>query len=248
MDREALRNQAALRRNAVETTEVKQKVKWDCTYCTRSFAGERAFMNHKCKERERIEELRSPIGQAAYLYYSQWLSAKKRSVPDIETFAHSQFYTTFIKFATHVSRVHVPNVKLFIKLMVDNGDVSPGLWCRDNVYAMYLEWYDKAYEPEIQFVDSLDFLKSLALDYECEIGAIFGAVGWQKLEELIRRRKLSPWFLLSSKVFRAYVNSLAPLEKDAIERSMNAGAMIARIQQRTDLFKMFNAAATAEGL
>lgn len=249
MDREALRSKAASRRNVLDAdSSTAQKVSWDCSYCSKAFLSEKVFMKHRCREKERIDELKSPVGQAAYLYYAEWMRASGRSVPDIERFSHSTFYTTFIKFAQHVQRVHIPNVKVFIKLMVDNGNVSPGLWCRDNVYAMYLNWYDKGHNPETQFLESLDYAKALAAEHQCPVYKVFEAVGWEKLDDLIRRRRLSTWFLLSSKVFRQYIMKLQPEEKEVLDRAMNSGAMIAHIQQHADLFKLFNAATQSEGL
>ena len=205
-------------------------------------------MSHRCKERERIEELRSAVGQAAYAHYSEWMKAKKRSIPKIETFGASQYYSTFIKFAEHALRTNIPNIKQFIKLMVSHGDVTPALWCRDNVYAMYLEWYDQAYPPEVQVLESLEFLKSLIEDYKCSTPEVFQVVPVDTLVLYIKRRKISPWFLASSKVFRAHLLSCTQEDKDKLERAMNMGAMIARIQKDAGLFAFFNRVTLSEGL
>lgn len=205
-------------------------------------------MSHRCKERDRIEELRGAIGQAAYAHYSEWMKAKKRSIPKIETFGASQYYSTFMKFAEHALRTNIPNIKQFIKLMVSHGDITPALWCRDNVYAMYLEWYDQAYPPEVQVLESLEFLKTLIEDYDCSTAAVFKVVPVDTLVLYIKRRKISPWFLASSKVFRAHLLTCAQEDKDKLERAMNMGAMIARIQKDAGLFAFFNRVTLSEGL
>lgn len=205
-------------------------------------------MGHRCKERDRIDELRSSVGQAAYAHYSEWMKLKKRSVPPIETFASSSLYSTFMKFAEHAAESNIPNIKQFIKLMVEHNDVSPGLWCRDNVYAMYLEWYDQAYPPEVQVLESLDFVKGLASDFECKLADVFKTVPVQTLDTHIRRRKISPWFLAASKVFRTHLKECSAEDKVKLERAMNIGAMIARIQKDAGLFAFFNRVTEAEGL
>lgn len=249
MDREQLRRQAASRRSQLAELSVpERKVTWRCEFCVRDFVQEKSFMNHRCKERERIDELRGSIGQAAYAHYSDWMKGKKRSVPPIETFAESQYYSTFVKFAEHAVKSNIPNVKQFIKLMIEHGDVSPGLWCRDNVYSMYLEWYDQAYPPEVQVLESLEFVKTLAEDYECAISWVFKSVPVDTLVLHIRRRKISPWFLAASKVFRAHLLTCEPADKEKLERAMNMGAMIGRIKKDQGLFAFFNRVTTAEGL
>ena len=246
MDREALRAKAASRRNDLEESEPK-KVLWRCEFCERDFVQEKSFMNHRCPARDKIDELRGAIGQAAYAHYTEWMKAKKRSVPPIETFAESKLYSTFIRFAEHALKTNIPNVKQFIKLMVEHNDVSPTLWCRDNVYAMYLEWYDQAYPPEVQVLESLEFLKELVVEYDCTTDWIFKAIPVDTLVLYIKRRKLSPWFLASSKIFRAHLLTCEQLDKEKLERAMNMGAMIARIQKDAGLFQFFNRVTLSEG-
>lgn len=249
MDREQLRKQASSRRSQVSVVEetVKPDVKWPCEFCGHVFTFEKSFMNHTCRERDRIEELRGPTGQAAYAHYSAWMKQKKRSVPPIETFGSSKLYTTFIKFAEYAQRTHIPNIPLFIQLMVEH-DVSPMLWSRDQTYAMYLQWFDNAYPPEVQVLESLEKLSEIAIDYECVRADVFKQMPIGLLVQLIERRKLSPWFLLSSKVFRDHVGSLKQEDKARLQRAVNEGAMVNRIQQDQERFAFFNKLTREVGL
>lgn len=248
MDREQLRSKASSRRNQFDESKPLQKALWPCEFCSRNFVQETSFMNHRCRERDRLDELRGSIGQAAYAHYSDWMKAKKRSVPAIDVFGTSKYYNSFVKFAEHAVKTNIPNTKRFIELMVEHRDVHPTLWCRDNVYAMYLEWYDQAFPPEVQVIESLDHLRALADDYECELTKVFEVMPIKQLVLNISRRKLSPWFLLASDVFREFLKALPPEDKDKIERAMNIGAFIARIQKDSGLFSFFGRVCVAEGL
>ena len=252
-DRELLRNKAAGRRsNMSEAEQAEQlqvkKASWSCSYCVRDFTFEKSFMNHRCKERDRIDELRSVIGIAAYAHYSEWMRAKKRSVPPIETFGASQYYSTFIKFAEHAVKTHIPNTQQFIKLMVQHNDVSPSLWTRDNVYAMYLQYFDTAHPPEAQVIESIDFALDLVSEFETTKDELFKAIPIGTLITYIKKRKLSPWFLMASKTFRDHLMSLPSDQKDRIERAMNLSAMISHIRQNSDVFEFFNRATIEAGL
>jgi hypothetical protein len=240
MDREVLKSLAKERRNPAEPLPVPtRKVQWVCEYCQHPFASERVFMKHSCRERERLDQLKSPIGQAAYSYYAEWMKLKRRSVPPIETFAESSYYTTFIKFATHVLRVRLPNPIGFIRTMVENGDVMPALWCRDNVYAMYLQGYDKVVSPQDQFVNSFEELMQLAKDHEVAHWKIFDTLGIAKLLDLLQKRKISSWFLIASPSFHTFMNSQTPENKALLEEGVQVGAMVMRIQNDEALMKMF---------
>lgn len=247
MNREELRNQAAGRRNYAEADEGKRAL-WKCTYCGHDFISETVFMRHQCKEKARHEELRSPIGQAAYDYYREWMRLQKHSIPPIETFAESKFRSTFVKFAQHAAKVHIPSVKQFIRIMVENGKVPPGLWCRDNVYSMYLKAYDAAVTPLDQFMGSLQVLEELAHELKVPLANVFPAIGVSTLEDLIKKRKLSHWFLLASSKFRSYLLKLSAEDRDRLSAALNADAAVARVMQEQTLFTEFGKATKEVGL
>ena len=184
MDRDQLRSQAASRRNAAEAVEPRKgRAVWTCGFCSRPFVNEPAFMSYRCREKIRHEQLRSATGQAAYAHYVEWMKLKKHTPPPIETFAESRFYSTFIKFAEYAARTHIPNIKNFIRVMVEH-DVLPALWARDNTYAMYLQWYDSAYPPEVQVEESIGTVLEIAADIGCEPKDVFKRLSTTELFEL----------------------------------------------------------------
>jgi len=208
-------------------------------------------MNHFCKEKQRHEELRSPIGQAAYSYYSYWMKCQKHSVPGLDTFGQSRYYAAFKRFAEFAIKVKLPNVKRYIDLMTA-GDkknrVPPELWCRDKVYSVYLRSYDEAVTPLQQFTDSLQQLEDLSVELKIPLGDIFPAIGVDTLEDLIARRKVSFWLLMASAKFRDYLRSLPEIDKERLQGALNAGAVLERINQEATLFREFAAAAKEVGL
>lgn len=239
MEREALKNLSAKRRNHVEVeAPARKKVIWNCQYCEHDFATETGFMNHRCKERARMDELRSPVGQAAYSYYAEWMKLNKRSVPPIETFAASTLYSTFIKFANHAVKVRLPNVMGFIRAMVENGKVQPSLWCRDNVYAMYLQGYDKVVSPTQQFFDSYEEIDALSMELKCAHSQVFEQIGVDTVLDLVQKRKLSAWFLVSSGAFRSWLNSRRPDDLMRLEDAIQVGALLARISHDKQLMAL----------
>lgn len=240
MDRETLKAKAQSRREVNEDSEsyVRLAPTWDCEYCKRSFKLEKAFMRHHCEERSRIEFMRSVEGQNAYAYYSDWMRASGRSVPPIATFIHSSFYTTFVKFALHVQRVSMPAPQAFIKMMVAQ-KVQPSLWCRDNVYAMYMQQYEKGNTPEMQYIDSVDFAYEYSLKHEIDITKIFSHMGIEKFLNYVQKRKLSPWFLATSSVFRTWLKTLEGFDAQRVEESVKVGALMIRIKSNPEMTKLF---------
>ena len=70
-----------------------------CTFCGKHYQRETAYMKHECKQMKRDAQIKTPIGQAAYSYYSKWMRAHRKMIPAIENFMTSKYYTSFIKFA-----------------------------------------------------------------------------------------------------------------------------------------------------
>jgi hypothetical protein len=218
IDVQALRDAAASRRSSGPSQV--SKAEWNCHYCGKSFTHETSFMNHFCKERERYEELRTPIGQSAYGYYSEWMRQYRRKPPAIDTFSTSRYYTSFVKFAKHAIKISLPSPDMFIRLMVER-DISPTLWTRDQCYSIYLEFYDKAYDPLEQVKVSIETLIDLAGKNEVELSEIFKYLGPERINELLRLRKLSPWFIFCSAKFGEFLKTLPPEDWTEMSKVIN---------------------------
>lgn len=240
MDRESLRREAASRRND-PGTPLQSVVSWDCEFCARSFMTELGFMNHHCREREKIEELKSPAGQAAYSYYAEWMRLQKRSVPDQDRFMSSRQYNFFMKFAVWSEKTAIPNPTQFIKVMVETG-TQPVLWCRDTTFAMYLDWYDNAYPPIDQFLETYDRLAWLAIECGVSFENVYETLGPKEIAKQVRRRKLSPWFLVVSSKFLKWVQSLPQEDKDLVSEAVNFGAYASKLKNQPELARELRAA------
>jgi hypothetical protein len=245
MDREELRATAAARRNSASAEAV--NVAWPCEFCSKEFQTENGFMRHVCRARDRLEELKSPRGQAAYNWYGEWMRAQRRSVPDQERFMNSRQYTYFVKFAEWVEKLAVPNPTQFIKLMIDTG-TQPVLWCRDLTYAMYLEWYDNEYPPLTQFIESFDVLRELAVDHGVTLNEIYDVLGYLEIAKLVRRRKLSPWLLVTSSKFLKWVSARPELERSTLTEVINFSAYAQKMQQNLALAKELRSACESENI
>lgn len=239
MNREELRNNAVSRRNDVKSCII-EKINWVCTSCEREFVNETSFMKHRCKERERLEKLRSPLGQAAYNYYSEWMRQSKRSIPPIEKFSSSFLYTTFIKFAEYVIQVKIPNPVNFIRIMITNGNIQPTLWCRDNTYSIYLRSFDEAISPLEQFLNSIEIIQNISNELKISNKDVLQTLGLNEILNLVQRRKLSPWFLITSNSFKIFAEQLSKIDRSRLEEGIQLGAYLVRIQHEPIALNYFN--------
>jgi hypothetical protein len=180
---------------------VKSTAQFQCTYCSKKFVLERAFMNHKCTDMEKAEMLKTVDGQAAYVYYSYWLKKKNKKAPPIETFLHSSYFRSFMNFVDFVKGVNLPSYEKYIDIMLEKS-ISPLLWPRNECYSMYLQWYDNKVEPLEQVSISVDTILDLSEKVGVTPVELFNNLHIRDIMQLIQERQLSPWFLLCSKKFK----------------------------------------------
>lgn len=185
---------------------------FQCNYCKRRMVNERAFMAHRCDQMERAAQMHTPLGQAAYLYYQLWFNEQRRKAPLHETFLTSAYYRSFMKFATFVKEVSMPNPEKYIELMTER-KLAPALWTRNEAYAAYLEWMDKVAPPMEQAAVTVDTIQTLAERLEVAPGDVFDRLDYGTVMTLVSQRKLSPWVLLCSVRFKKWLS-----EKDGDEQ------------------------------
>jgi hypothetical protein len=219
------------------TTEAEYSPEWKCQYCGKVLANETYYMKHSCREKQRAEELATPIGQAAYMFYCDWMKAYKRKAPSADTFATSRYYATFVEFAKHVKKLNIGNPSKFVEIMCQK-DLSPMLWRRDQCYSMYLEWMDKSQDPLEQVKVSIETLIDIAEREEVKIFSdIFIHMGVRQISEQIRLRKLSPWFLFCSRKFSEYLKSLSKEESLELSAIINPAYWTTKLQENKNLVK-----------
>lgn len=225
--------QIASRRISLEEAGVQQsnRASWTCHYCNRRFKSELMFMKHECQEKRRQEQLRSPIGQAAYAYYNEWMRLRKFSIQSSSTFLTSKYYLQMIRFAELVQRANINNPLKYIELMVSN-DLQPALWCSNGAYTLFLEWSDQREDPIDQVGASIEHLISLAEADGIELSNIFDHLGSQKVLALIRQRKLSPWLCFNSVKFGALLHSISTEERAAYGAAINSAAWAERFNSQ----------------
>lgn len=242
-------SQIAARRIPLEdsiVTPAKSK-NWYCHYCSHHFSGETTFMKHHCEPRRRAQELTSPIGQAAYGYYREWMRQKRFSQPSSIAFLESKYYRSFINFSQLVIDANISDPEKYIQLMVQN-DLLPVLWCRDSAYGLYLDWVDRLADPIDQVSTSINYLFDISEKENVQIENIFAHLGPSKLIPLIRARRLTPWLLFCSSSFGKLLKNLEKDDLKAFNTVVNSSFWASKFQQNQSLIANIKHIAKEVGL
>lgn len=227
------KEQIAKRRIPLEDSMVIASSKqgnWLCGHCNQRFHSETRYMKHVCEPKRRAGEIKSPLGQAAYNYYREWMRLKHFNAPNISAFVESKFYRSFINFAQLVIDANISRPEKFMELMVE-ADVLPILWCREQCYSIYLEWMDKLHDPLDQVQDSINYLMDICEREEMKLGEVFEKLGAQRVLSLVRQRRLSPWLLFCAPSFGRFLKTIDKEQLKVFNTVVNAQFWSNRFQQ-----------------
>lgn len=216
-------DEVASRRVSLEEAEVSasKQSNWLCSDCNRRFSNENFFMRHTCEPRRKREEFSSPLGQAAYSYYLDWMTLRKYSKPNASAFMESKFFRPFMKFSQLVIDANISRPDRYMELMVE-GEVQPMLWHTTSAYTLYTRYLDLLADPLEQVSDSINYLMDICQNEDIELKNIFQHLGVQRLLNLIRQRRLSPWFLFCSSEFGKVIKSIDKSHLRAFNLVVNA--------------------------
>lgn len=189
---------------------------FECKFCYKHFVRESSYLKHKCKQMQRKEEIQTPIGQAAWSLYQDWMTAYHRMAPSPDIFLTSKYYSSFIRFAKYVKELNIPGVDLFLSLMKER-DISPTIWTHDDVYALYLEYLDRQVSPIKQAEITINTLFKLSDKCQCDIAEVFNKNHPNETLQLIRARQLSPWLLMHSVAFKKLMIRCSPETRSLFE-------------------------------
>lgn len=199
----------------------KPKQVFECEYCKKHYVKESAFLQHTCRAKERLDQIKTPLGQAAYLFYAKWMFMTKRSVPSRDTFMTSKYYESMIRFAKFIKAVRIPEPEIYIQVMKSK-DLQPTMWTLDDAYGFYLEHVEFHMDPKTSIRITSSIISELAQEYEVDMPQVFEAVEPNEIIQLIRERKLTPWVLLKSAKFRQFLQSCTDEQMSIIETLINS--------------------------
>ena len=190
-----------------------KNVQYVCPYCNKSFKIETWFLKHHCKEMKREEEFKSPAGQAAWGYYKYWMKQKYKNLPsDPNTFKKSKFFSNFYKFTEFSQQSNLPDVKLYIKLMLAH-KIDPVNWSKDGAYRKYLDYVTYKLSPHDLIKITIKTLLDVAAKTNEDVSNIFEILTPAEVIQLLYQRKLSPWLLIHSKKFTEFYKTKASTEQ-----------------------------------
>ncbi len=220
---------------------------YQCGYCHRFFTRETAFMKHECKAMKRSQEIQTPLGQAAYSLYGKWMRSYNRTVPTIQVFSTSKYYSTFVKIAEFVKKVSMVDIDSFVRVMRDK-DIQPSLWLDDRSYVLYLEYMDRHVDPMTRVEITVTELQDLAEELSCDISEVMDFMTPSDCIEMLRSRVLTPWVLPHMDQFKRLFKRSGPEQRQLLETLIRPAYWQLQFARHPDVVKAVTNVARALNL
>ena len=193
---------------------------YQCHHCDKHFVQESRFLKHNCKQMQRKQDIKSIEGQAALCYYQLWLTTLNRKCHNVNAFLDSKYFYPLIKFAVFVKKVHITNIELYIKLMVDK-QFMPTMWRSYEVYGLYLDQYHRKTPPLRSIEDSINTIMDIAEERNVDVSNVFDVISSTELIHMLQQKRLSPWLLLHSQKFMEFYQRISPDQQNILEHLIN---------------------------
>lgn len=225
-----------------------KEANFKCNHCHTSFVHEDRYLRHHCKQMKRKEDLESPFGQAAWIYYQMWMKNNHRFVAEMKSFLHSKYFNAFLRYAKFVKEVRIPDPELYIQYMIEL-DMPPAMWTTNTVYVAFIEYLDKKIPAIKNAKITIETLFNLADDLGCDITQVFDKVDPNDFIKLVLQRKVSAWLLLRSPKFNAfYRNVLTKDSRILLETIIRPKVWAERLKNHPDEIQQIDSFVEALGL
>lgn len=176
-----------------------------CDYCFKKFKIASAFEKHACKEMKRAKYAKTMQGKRAYNYFVTWVKGKHSSSYELDYFLDSNYFNSFVRFETYIRDRNIPSISAFLQFVCSK-KLTPNTWDSEMVYTAYIEYLDNS-KPLDNAIASLQTLNRLATSFNCNIREVLYKLYPNEYIHLIQTRHLSPWLLLNTKGFKAFLMS-----------------------------------------
>lgn len=194
---------------------------WECDHCGKRFVKEAGYNKHKCDMMERAEFLETRRGKFALSVYNAFMTCKKKQKQTKQVFMESKYYNAILKFVEFYYSAMLPDMYDYVDFCCNELDLLPQFWVRNDVYETYINEFDSRITPLEQADITLKHIGGLSNQVECEVHEVFDYMDVSDITRFIQSRRWSPWVLLSSKSFAAYLEQCNQYEAIVLGAMIN---------------------------
>lgn len=207
---------------------------WECDFCETRFTKEGNYKKHRCEMMVRDDFIRNTKrGRFAFMVYNHYMKTRGYVKQDRSVFRESKHYNSILKFVEFYYSAMLPDMPDYIDFVVNDINLLPQYWTRNDVYERYINEYDERVAPIRQAEITFRHMDTLARSLECEVHEILDHMYVSELVKFIQCKRFSPWVLIGSSMFVRYTNACSEEERPVIEAMVNPDVWLPRF--RADL-------------
>ena len=150
---------------------------------------------------------------------------------DMASFAGTKNFPHYMRLAKMFKEVGVPDIELYLRAMI-HFNKAHTTWTTNHSYKCFLEYMDDRIGAEEAVNESVGELQYYAAKLEMTIPDLINFMTLSEITTLVYQRKLSPWFVLNSKLIKSKVNKASEAEQTAFINAIDADDWQIRFAKR----------------
>ena len=136
------------------------------------------------------------IGFTAYKRFYQLTNSQSKST-SYRNFIDSKFYNDFVKFGMWLNDSYIINSSAYIDYVIKN-NVKIAKWGHDKTYEAYIRTFILKEHPGNALERSITWMAKYCEENNIALEHFFKSIGPNKLVDILRSAKISPWVLFLS--------------------------------------------------
>jgi len=150
---------------------------------------------------------------------------------DLTSFAGTKNFQNYMRLAKMVKEVGVPDIELYLRAMI-HYNKAHNTWTTNHSYKCFLEYMDDHIGAEQAVEESIGELQYYASKLEMTVPDLLDFMTLSEITTLVYQRKLSPWFVLNSKLIKQKVNKASEPEQTAFVNAIDADGWQVRFAKK----------------
>jgi len=212
-----------------------------CEFCKVTLSTERLLINHVCEQKRRHLQRDDKSVKLAFFIYQHFyqVAMKRRQPPNYEQFAHSQFYTDFIRFARYLIDLGAISPRHFVDFLL-RVEAPIARWTNPVMYATYIRELNKNETPDQAIERSFMLMEQWSVESGEDWRDFFRKLPPPQATLWIINGKISPWLLFTASSAPALMARLNTEQAAMVDQAIDTTywrAKLARHQPIVDAFR-----------
>ena len=236
-------------RKIAKTRKLDDRETFACEFCKHKFVTERGLLIHLCEPKRRHIQRDDKHIKMAFIAYQRVFQQNmaKKVPPTYESFAKSNLYLAFVRFARYLMNINAVNPLRFIDFLL-RAEVGIDRWEQPFLYETYVRELNKSELPMEALERNMLLMQQWSVDTGDHWTDFFRKVAPAQATMWIKSGRLSPWIILTAISVDKLFERLSPEQKTIVNTAIDKNFWQAKIGRHLEVAQNIRDELTSAGM